>query len=271
VGPFCGSLGYVQNDADLPPVPAPDPGRPAHLGWIGRSLIAFLVLAVGGAVGWLFVADSVPNDVPTEGLPASASAGAVPAGPDEPDRLIPWAARLAPMTGLDGQVLRAYGNAELYARRELPDCRLSWATLAGIARIESNHGRFQGIRIDATGRTTRPILGPPLDGSPGVRTIVDSDRGRLDGDLRFDRAVGPFQFLPDTWRRYGLDGNGDGATDPHNIEDAAVAAGRYLCSGDRDLSTGQDWWEAVLDYNNSVSYGRKVFAAADDYARASLD
>ena len=261
----------MPNDADLPQEPAPGLGRPAHLGWIGRSLIAFLVLAVGGAVAWMLVADSVPNDVPAEGVPASATPGAVPAGPDGPERLIPWAARLEPMTGLDDQVLRAYGNAELSVRQELPECRLSWATLAGIARIESNHGRFQGIKIDPEGRTTRPILGPPLDGSPGIRTIVDSDRGMLDGDLRYDRAVGPFQFLPATWRKYGVDGNGDGATDPHNIEDATVAAGRYLCSDDRDLSTGQDWWAAVLDYNNSVSYGRKVFNAADDYARASLD
>jgi len=62
------------------------------------------------------------------------------------------------------------------------------------------------------------------------------------------------------------DGNGDGVADPQNIGDAALAAGRYLCAGGKDLATGAGWWQAILSYNNSVIYVQNVFAAADGYA-----
>jgi membrane-bound lytic murein transglycosylase B len=44
------------------------------------------------------------------------------------------------------------------------------------------------------------------------------------------------QFIPSTWSFYRTDGNADGATNPHNIHDAAAAAGRYLSSGGMTLS-----------------------------------
>jgi membrane-bound lytic murein transglycosylase B len=109
----------------------------------------------------------------------------------------------------------------------------------------------------------------PLDGRPGVAFIADTDGGRFDGDTVFDRAVGPMQFIPSSWRSFGMDGNGDGVADPNNIDDAALAAGRYLCANGRDLSTGPGWRSAVLSYNNSDDYGRRVYAAADQYASAS--
>ena len=37
-------------------------------------------------------------------------------------------------------------------------------------------------------------------------------------------ATGPMQFLPSTWRAYGVDGNGDGVADITNVEDAIFAA-----------------------------------------------
>jgi membrane-bound lytic murein transglycosylase B len=53
------------------------------------------------------------------------------------------------------------------------------------------------------------------------------DAGAWDSDTVWDRAVGPMQFIPDTWQRWGADGNGDGAAGPNNLDDAALAAGRY--------------------------------------------
>jgi len=50
------------------------------------------------------------------------------------------------------------------------------------------------------------------------------------------------------------DGNGDGVGDPQNIEDAALAAAGYLCSGGRDLSRPADLQAAVLSYNHSQQY-----------------
>ncbi|MBC8093286.1 MAG: lytic murein transglycosylase, partial [Pseudonocardia sp.] len=110
------------------------------------------------------------------------------------------------------------------------------------------------------------IVGVALDGSDGVREILDTDGGTLDSDPRFDRAVGPLQFLPTTWERYGADGNGDDIRDPHQIDDAARGAAAYLCADDRDTADGDGWWDGVLTYNRSGEYARLVWAATDRYA-----
>ncbi len=181
--------------------------------------------------------------------------------------LASWATTISQKVDVPARALQAYGLADLAVRAEDKGCNLSWVTIAGLARIESNHGRYRGAQIATSGDVTPRIVGVPLDGSGGNRTIGDSDRGVLDGDTTLDRAVGPLQFIPSTWAKWRSDGNGDGIADPNNIDDAALAAGRYLCAGGRDLATGPGWRAAVLSYNNSDEYGRRVYAAADSYAR----
>ena len=154
-----------------------------------------------------------------------------------------WAGGVAGRSGVPARALRAYGAAELAQRAATPDCRLSWATLAGIGRVESDHGRLGRSDLDVDGVARPRIVGVPLDGSSGVREVLDTDGGALDGDPTYDRAIGPMQFLPTTWARYGADGNGDGVRDPHQVDDAARAAARYLCAGDRDTASGQGWWD----------------------------
>ncbi|MBK1785563.1 murein transglycosylase [Prauserella sp. ASG 168] len=186
------------------------------------------------------------------------------------DELDAWADEVAGATGVPVRVAAAYGRAEMWLRGEQPECRLSWSTLAGIGRVESHHGTLDGNRIGEDGRAERPIIGIPLDGSPGVREIRDTDDGRLDADISWDRAVGPMQFLPTTWERWGARATSDGnEPDPQDIDDAALAAARYLCSHGGDLATAQGWWDSVLAYNNSVEYGQDVFSGADAYAKAT--
>lgn len=180
-----------------------------------------------------------------------------------------WAGRVASLTGIPERALEAYGSAQATVASVQPGCHLSWATLAGLANIESRHGTYQGRTLGADGRSTPPIIGIPLDGRPGVQAIADTDGGALDGDTTWDRAVGPFQFIPSTWARWGSDGNGDGIADPQNIDDAALTAGRYLCADGKDLATGAGWSRAVLSYNNSAEYLHNVFDGADRYARQS--
>nr|WP_218888441.1 lytic transglycosylase domain-containing protein [Saccharopolyspora hordei] len=179
-----------------------------------------------------------------------------------------WADEVATEVDVPARAIVSYVNADLAMRQHQPGCRISWATLAGIGRVESNHGRYAGRLLREDGRPSKPIVGVPLNGAPGVREIPDTDRGLLDGDPVHDRAVGPMQFIPSTWRKWATDGNGDGIGDPQNLDDAAVAAARYLCVGGRDMTTGSGWWSGVLSYNNSVEYAQKVFALAESYAEA---
>lgn len=178
-----------------------------------------------------------------------------------------WVREQSARTGVAERALRAYADAALAVADEQPACRLGWTTLAGIAAIESDHGRHAGGVLDAQGRTTVPVIGPALDGSPGVAAIpADAAGTARHGDPRWDRAVGPFQFIGSTWERWQSDGDGDGTADPHDIDDAALTAARYLCAAGQDLSTGLGWERAVWSYNHSEEYVRSVLGAAQSMA-----
>jgi membrane-bound lytic murein transglycosylase B len=163
--------------------------------------------------------------------------------------------------------LRAYREAAAWAAGYDPACRLDWTVLAGIGRIESDHGLFGGpaTRFTPGGTVSPRITGPPLDGN-GVASIPDSDGGHWDGDTTWDRAVGPMQFLPGTWRSLGRDGNGDRVADPNNLFDAAVSAAAYLClSGGGDLTDPARLRRAVYGYNHSWPYVDAVLGWARLY------
>ncbi|MEU6645666.1 lytic murein transglycosylase [Saccharomonospora sp. NPDC046836] len=165
--------------------------------------------------------------------------------------------------GIPSTALEAYRKAARMVGAEFPGCNIDWALIASIGRIESNHAR--GGYVDADGNTLEPILGPVLNGVGPVAAIRDTDDGRYDGDTEWDRAVGPTQFIPGTWARYGSDGNGDGVRDPHNIYDATVASARYLCSGGLDLAQDDQLRAALFRYNNSQSYVETVIQWAEAY------
>ena len=104
-----------------------------------------------------------------------------------------------------------------------------------------------------------------LDGTNNTQRIQDTDRGVLDGNSHYDVAMGPFQFIPETWRHFGVDANGDGRVSPDNIDDAAVAAGRYLCFNGRDLLVPREWQRAILSYNRAMTYVKAVYRSAYAY------
>jgi murein DD-endopeptidase MepM/ murein hydrolase activator NlpD len=97
---------------------------------------------------------------------------------------------------------------------------IPWQVLAAINKIESNFGRN---------------MGPSSAG-----------------------AVGWMQFIPDTWLRWGMDGNGDGIADPWSPEDAVYAAARYLAAagGRADVP------RAIFAYNHAQWYVDDVLALA---------
>ncbi|MDQ3763160.1 MAG: lytic transglycosylase domain-containing protein [Actinomycetota bacterium] len=219
------------------PVSAPGPGQPA--GQPPQQTI------------------TIPVEIPQSAKPAG--------GPQL--AFTDWASRLARVTTIPQRALQAYAHAHAMMAANQPNCRLTWVTLAGIAAVESQHGGFQGRTLEPDGRPSSPIIGVPLNGSPGVKAIGDTDGGLLDGDKVWDRAVGPFQFIPSTWAKWRADGNQDGITDPQNIDDAALAAAQYLCADNRNLNSGDGWLRAILSYNESIEYAQQVYGFAQGYAR----
>jgi hypothetical protein len=174
-------------------------------------------------------------------------------------------------SGIPSVAVDAYVRAAGRLASEDPGCGIRWTLLAAIGRVESNHGRFGGAMLRDDGYPTKPIRGIPLDGRPNVARITDTDGGALDGDTAYDRAVGPMQFIPSTWRSVGVDGNGDGRRDPDNLYDAAYGAARYLCDGDADLRNADARAQAVRRYNNADEYVRVVLNLADMYETGAVE
>ncbi|MCR6490379.1 lytic murein transglycosylase [Amycolatopsis sp. OK19-0408] len=210
---------------------------------------------------------AAPLQPPNVVMPPIAVDGSLPQPPLPTPLVVPGgragSAGISGPLGIPASMLKAYKNAADILAKEQPGCHLDWALIASIGRIESNHAR--GGYVNANGDTLEPILGPVLNGAGAFAAIPDTDGGKYDGDAVWDRAVGPTQFIPATWKGYASDGNGDGVSNPNNIYDEALATARYLCSGGLDLSTDAGQRLAVRRYNNSQSYVDTVMAWASAY------
>ncbi len=72
-------------------------------------------------------------------------------------------------------------------------------------------------------------------------------------------AAGPFQFMPGTWRGYGVDGNGDGTKDIRDARDAAYAAAKLLAANG---AAQGDYYRALMHYNHAEWYVDRVLISA---------
>ena len=184
------------------------------------------------------------------------------------NQLVTAAAPVLP-SDIPALVLDAYLRGAAAANRRTPTCRIHWSALAAIGRTESGHGRSGGASLTLAGDITPRILGPRLDGN-GFALVRDTDGGAYDGDIELDRAVGPMQFIPSTWKGLGEDGNGDGNRDPNNIYDAATAAGMYLCRSRQGLDLDENLFNAALNYNHSSTYAALIVTRAREYISMNL-
>jgi hypothetical protein len=115
---------------------------------------------------------------------------------------------------------------DLY-KQAATSCRgLSWTVLAAIGQVESDHGRNAG----------RSSAG----------------------------ALGPMQFLPSTWKSYGVDGDRDGKADIMNPYDAIPGAAKYLCANGAGRG-GKQLYNAIWHYNHADWYVQKVLNLAKAY------
>jgi hypothetical protein len=143
---------------------------------------------------------------------AAPDAGSLTAGGDGSAGASALASRDIPP-----QYLRSY---EAAARRY----GLDWAVLAGIGKVECDHGR---------------------DPDPSCHR---------EGAVNAAGAGGPMQFIASTWARYGVDGDGDGRIDRWNAADAIYAAANYL----RASGAPQSYPRAIYAYNRASWYVAEV-------------
>ncbi|WP_089243746.1 lytic transglycosylase domain-containing protein [Rhodococcoides kyotonense] len=233
-----------------------------RLRWVLTVVSVALVAAACGS-------SEPPREIP-EGIPPGPGTPVPVIDFNAPGRtadlLLAWAEPQSSELNISAPALAAYAHAAAIMAATSPDCGIAWTTLAGIGYIESRHGTYQGSSVAPDGTVSPPIRGIPLDGGPGVAEIPDTDGGLLDGDPVHDRAMGPMQFIPETWRKWGVDANGDGMPDPDNLDDAALTAARYLCARGGDLATPEGWERALMAYNQSGVYLRDVRDAAAAYS-----
>ncbi|GIH99613.1 hypothetical protein Pta02_16220 [Planobispora takensis] len=138
------------------------------------------------------------------------------------------AATARPQAAGRATVGRPGNYLELYRRSAGVCPGLSWTVLAAIGQVESSHGRNNG----------------------------PSSAG----------AQGPMQFMPATWKAYGVDGDGDGVADIWSPYDAVPSAANYLCANGAGQG-GEKLEKAIWFYNHSWSYVSKVLAVSEAYAR----
>jgi hypothetical protein len=112
---------------------------------------------------------------------------------------------------------------------------LSWAVLAAIGKVESDHGRSR---------------------LPGVRS--GWNRAGAAGPMQFGIGVGR---AGNAWARYGADFDRDGRTSVYDPSDAIPAAARYLCAAGAPHRLDR----ALYAYNHSWAYVAKVKAIAARY------
>ena len=95
---------------------------------------------------------------------------------------------------------------------------------------------------------------------------VETRRDAL-GSTSAAGAIGPMQFLPDTWAAYGADADHDGVADPLDLTDALAGATKLLCAN--GVTTGATRESAIWNYNHSWAYVREVLARVDALHRAA--
>ncbi len=86
---------------------------------------------------------------------------------------------------------------------------------------------------------------------------IETDYGR-NLSVSSAGAVGWMQFLPSTWKEWGIDANGDGVADPYNPVDAIFTAARYLHAAGASSNISN----AIFAYNHAEWYVQSVLLRA---------
>ncbi len=84
----------------------------------------------------------------------------------------------------------------------------------------------------------------------------------------FAGAMGPAQFIPSTFRSYGVDGDGDGIASPFNMKDAKASMAHYLkSSGWSENASDEKKRRAVFKYNRSEIYVNTIMMLYEELSK----
>jgi hypothetical protein len=125
------------------------------------------------------------------------------------------------------------------------------------ARIRDVPRRLRPIYLEAGARFGLGTRGPTI--LAGINK-VETNFGR-NLATSSSGAIGWMQFLPSTWRIYGVDGDGDGRKDPFDPADAINGAAKYL----RASGAPGNWNGAIFAYNHASWYVNEVLGYARRY------
>ncbi len=255
--------------------------EPVRTGSAVRRAVVTSVLAAVALTSVTITAAAVTltNATPRPDPPAAAPESASTAPIDDPTLAPPVEVEELPigipdiaLVAADGPQLSEVPDAALAAYQRAAgvlggadkQCHLGWTLVAAVGQVVTGHGTAGDSALDRKGVMRPKYAGKALRGRDG-RRVPDSDAGRLDGDGRFDRPVGPLQLSPATWAVVGVDSDGDGKRNPHDIDDAALAVSVLLCSGAEDLRRRPGRVDAVRRINDDRSFIETVLAVDRAY------
>jgi len=94
-----------------------------------------------------------------------------------------------------------------------------------------------------------------------LAAVHETETGQSNDTSRksYAGAIGPMQFMPGTFSRYALDGDGNGTKDITDFDDALLSAGNYLRAGGADKG---HYYTALYNYNHSSTYVNHVLYIA---------
>jgi len=246
--------------------------RPTRLVMTTAAVLIPIAVATGSGAPPLSASADLTSDAPVVAAGGSLPVSTVvpPVSPDLTLQAGEARPALAVAGGVDAldiplAALAAYQRAAAVISQADAACALDWQLLAAVGRVESDHGRVGGATLNPDGTSSPAVRGPVLDGTGPVAAVADTDAGQFDGNARWDRAIGPMQFLPSTWTVVGVDADGDGTRSADDVDDAALGAAVYLCAGEERLDTAAGARAALLRYNPSAAYATRVLAVARAY------
>ncbi len=196
------------------------------------------------------VQSSVPPTPPSSAAPAEMPKEE-PKLPQPGKEFDAWVSKTSGWLDIPLRAMSGYAKTTVALSKELPDCHLSWVTLAAIGKTTTDHGRVTGSNLNADGVMTAPIA------TIEVRDFYN----RV---VSVANASGPMQLAPSIWSEFQASATG-GKPTAQNIDDATLTAGRALCAGGRDLSQGQTWWNAVSTLHPAPLLMHRTLATVNVY------